>query len=132
MASDSTANLKKLLSEWGLLYGRRIEPEAMDVWIRLFSSTPPKLLDTALARVTQTSERMPTPGTLQKAIDVIRSESISTTTARIIGDGEDRNGIPCVFWSDEPTMPAYKANDCPEGRAFLALLGEMRQKKAMR
>lgn len=92
----------------------------------MFCSTPPKILSLALDRVSKTSERMPTPATLEKAIAAVRSEIGSpSTTPRIIAEGEDRNGIPCVYWSDEPTVPAYAAKNCPEGRSFLALLGDM-------
>lgn len=98
----------------------------MEVWIRQFQDVPAKVLSFANERVMQTSEKMPTPATLQKAIFAVRAEmGQNSSTPRIIGDGTDRNGIDCVFWSDEPTERAYQAKKCPEGRAFLALMSEM-------
>ena len=39
--------------------------------------------------------------------------------------GVGYNFVPCWFWSDAPTVPAYSAADCEEGRACLAKLREV-------
>jgi len=44
-------------------------------------------------------------------------------------EGVDDEGVPCWYWEDEGGKPAYKAADCPEGRAFLDALRALAVKK---
>lgn len=122
--TNSVETLERLLLEWSLIYGRKMDPEAIAIWVRMFSHTPPKILALALDRVTQSCERMPTPATLQKAIDSVKSELGTGFHGPTATDGTDRDGVPCVFWSDEPTVPAYAAQNCREGRMFLGMMSD--------
>jgi hypothetical protein len=126
--SNSIEILKQHLEEWSLLYGRRIDSQAMAVWIKLFANTPVHILTAALTKVVAESERMPPPGMLTKAIQIIYEQHPEWVPQHKIKyrTGEDARGVECVFWSDEPDTPAYRALDCPEGRAFIALLREWR------
>lgn len=99
----------------------------MAVWVRLFSKTSPLVLAKALDMITLNSERMPTPATLQRAIAEIRSGVIYGGGAPRHTEGIDRNNIPCWFWENDPTVPAYASSDCPEGKVFLALLADIAQ-----
>lgn len=119
--------LRDTLQEWGALHGRKIDEKAIDVWMRIFVNANAKVLGRALQRVTEECERMPTPGMLTKAIARAKEElQIGEAPKVTCIEGKDSNGVPCVFWSDEPyTSPAYRAKDCPEGREFLKVLAQV-------
>jgi len=121
---QSTELLRNTLNEWALLYNRRVTAEETEVWMKIFANTKVSILEKALQMVTHTAERMPAPGTLTKAIMSARDQNphLLDTEHLIWRAGVDRDNVPCVFWSDEPNMPAYKAQDCPEGRTFLSFL----------
>jgi len=119
--------LRDTLQEWGALHGRKIDEKAMEVWMRIFVNTNPRVLAYALKMVTEECERMPTPGMLTKAIARAKENlQISGTPRLTYIVGKDSNGVPCVFWSDESyTSPAYLAKDCPEGRQFMKMLAQV-------
>lgn len=100
----------------------------MEVWRKMFAVTPVRLMARALQQVTESSERMPTPATVKKAIDLILDKEpwLSPNFQKLptCVPGYDANGVPCVFWTDNPTVPAYSAKNCPEGRVFLNLMAE--------
>ena len=101
--------------------------------MRIFTATPPKVLALALETLTKSSERMPTPGHLSKAIEITYEKHPELCPDRKLwgAEGKDPKGVPCIYWSDEKMVPAYKAKDCPEGRAFLKLLREIAGKKSI-
>jgi hypothetical protein len=103
-----------------------VTDEEFDVWLRIFAGVHPDVLARALNSVTQNSERMPTPGTVTKAIAKAKEEmQIGEKPRLTCTAGKDSRGIPCVFWSDEPNVPAYRATNCPEGRLFLSTLASV-------
>lgn len=89
----------------------------------------------ALQKCTEDMQYMPKPGHLTKAIEEAKAELCWKEKGQLVSwQGKDANGIPCVFWSDDPRTPAYRAVDCPEGRNFLATLAKtagISQEKAM-
>jgi hypothetical protein len=123
----SSELLEKALTEWGSLYRKKFSEPELLVWKRIFIGTDYRILGLALEHVTVNAERMPTPGHLTKAIAMMRDkhpEFIEKTGIYWVA-GKDANGMACVFWSDEPVVPAYRAPDCAEGRAFLSTLRKM-------
>jgi hypothetical protein len=128
----STDALKERLQEWGGLYGRKIGDEAMEVWIRLFAKYPLLLLAKALDQVTRKCERMPTPGNVTRAIEMaLESEPWLSPHYKPnpkAMPGKDKEGVPCVYWEDEPMVPAYAAEDCKDGRAFLELMKKFKER----
>lgn len=127
--------LATALAEWGTLYRRKVEDAALEIWIRLFKIYRFEALTLALDRVTREAEHMPTPGDLTKALNSIIEQKpwlgLHWKHRLSYQEGQDEKGVPCVFWSDAPTIPAYRASDCPEGRMFLALLKDMANAKQM-
>lgn len=122
--------LQNTLQRWGALHGRKIEDSAVEVWMELFVNHPAQVLEIALKEASRLAERMPTPGLLTREIVKVYEAKPwlsphfkPTPTAT---EGVDKDGNPCFYWSDDPNTPAYKARECSEGRAFLALLSEMR------
>lgn len=108
------------------IYNRKLKSEAIDKWVELFGTVHPKLLVKALDRVTREAVSMPTPGVLTKAIESAKAELCWRDMPLITCvPGKNAKGVPCVFWSDDPLTPAYRAVDCPEGRAFLAAFAQM-------
>ncbi len=68
---------------------------------------------------------MPKPGHLTSAIAAAKAELLWKEEERLTCiEGTDAKGTRCVFWSDEPIVPAYRAVDCTEGRAFLLQLAK--------
>lgn len=83
--------------------------------------------------VTKTADRMPTPGHLTRAITQVQEEmNVGEGPRLTYREGEDARGIPCVFWSDQPDVPAYASKDCPEGRVFLAMMEDFKQQRQFR
>lgn len=121
----SPEQLRDALIEWGQLYNRRLGEPEIDVWMRLFSNTHPRLLQLALEKVTKESERMPTPGHLTKALALAREQVHFGDTRITHTEGWDRNKVPCWYWSDAPTVPAYRPQDCEEGCEVLKRLASL-------
>jgi hypothetical protein len=167
--------LHSTLDQWADLYGKRLSKEAIEVWMRIFVNTDARILAPALLRVTESSERMPTPGNLSKAIAIEREklgfagqpgerkcaclkcegtgwEIVDTKQhftvehtyhqakrcgchpqhAQVRAELEaiDDDGTPC--WIDARTGEyLYRADDCPEGREFLAKLRQVAGKMAL-
>jgi hypothetical protein len=121
---DSIELLRSTLNEWACLYGRKeVKDAEFDVWLRIFASERPDVLANALEKVTKECERMPSPGTLTKAIVRSREElQIRGAPPLRYSAGKDKQGVPCWYWSDDPKTPTYRAVDCEEGRRFLATL----------
>jgi len=40
-------------------------------------------------------------------------------------ESSDGEGTPCWFFADEPDVPAYRPQDCKQGRAFLGALANI-------
>jgi hypothetical protein len=129
--------LLRFLREWAALYGRKLHQESIDVWMRLFINTPPALLSRALEAVTSESERMPTPGTVKKAIGVARDlhglgkappDSYQFRKA-VMKDPERGNDVTVMIDPKEPDKPMFRSIDCPEGRALLASLEKYKTAK---
>jgi len=91
-------------------------------WSDLFADENPKLLAACFRRLAEESERFPTPRRMRSLLAEYRPSSNPALTHT---EGFDANGQPCWFWSDEPTVPAYSAADCEEGRKALAKLREI-------
>lgn len=66
--------LESSIRDWGLLHGKRLTEEALRSWMAIFMSVEPVVLSVALERLTKEAERMPTPGSLTKAIAAVRLE----------------------------------------------------------
>ncbi len=69
------------LEGWAAAFGKRLSPNAIAWWTRLFADEKPWLLAKALDQVTRTCERMPAPGHLTKAIGQVK-ESMPAPPAR--------------------------------------------------
>jgi hypothetical protein len=123
--------LQSTLSDWALLYGRTLSESEVEQWLKIFERYQVQLLSLALGYVTENSERMPAPGHLTKAVILMYERHPELVNHdKLVGyEGKDANGIACLYWSDETMVPAYKAKDCAEGRAFLAKLAEFRANK---
>ena len=121
---QSNELLRSTLNEWASLYNKKMLDAEAEIWMRIFRNTPPKVLALALDHLTKNAERMPAPGHLTKAISLTyeRHPELLSKTNLSFREGVDANGVKCIFWSDGPNVPAYRAVDCKEGRAFLALL----------
>jgi hypothetical protein len=130
----SSALLENALLEWGALYRRKFNTTELEAWKRIFIRTDPCILALALEEVTTKAERMPTPGHLTKAIAVVRDNhpELIPKTGLYFVPGKDPKGVPCVYWSDEAMVPAYRAQDCPEGKRYLAKLKEFFKAKDLK
>jgi len=115
--------------EWAALYGRDIKQGAIDVWIRIFVNADLHVLAKALELVTETAERMPTPGHLTKAISQVQDSMLCAmpdqytyrkVVAKDSGTGEMVNAV--VYDVDKDNTVCFRAQDCPEGREFLNAL----------
>ena len=127
MPKDSTELLRNTLQSWADLHSKNLTDQAIKVWLGIFADTRMRVLELALDYVTHTAERMPTPGTLTKAIALVyeRFPYLSEKERLTYRQGVDGKAVPCSYWSDEPGIPAYRAIDCAEGRAFLAQLAKV-------
>jgi hypothetical protein len=121
--------LLSYLTEWAALYGRKLKQEAINVWMRLFVSVPVGVLVIALEDVTTDSERMPTPGHLKKAISAARERLAFRTPPEeyqyrksMAKDPETGAMVTVLIDPKEQDALLYRAQDCPEGRAFLEKL----------
>jgi hypothetical protein len=130
----SVEYLENALVDWAALYRRNLKPAEVAVWKRIFIGTDPRILALALEEVTTKAERMPTPGHLTKAIAVVRDNhpELIPKTGLFMVPSKDAKGVPCVYWSDEAMVPAYRAQDCPEGRLYLAKLNEFFKAKDLK
>jgi len=130
---SSTELLRNTLTDWALLYGRTLSEGEVEQWMRIFARHPVRVLALALEYVTVNSERMPSPGHLTKAITLTYERHPELTPSRtpFATAGVDSHGVDCVYWSDAPTVPAYRAADCPEGQEFLSLLHRLGTGKAL-
>jgi hypothetical protein len=126
--------LEKALVEWAALYRRKMKDNEIAVWKRIFSATDPRILALALEEVTTKAERMPSPGHLSKAIAIVRDNhpELIPKTGLYYVLGRDSKGVACVYWSDEGLVPAYRAQECPEGRNYLAKLKEFFKSKDLK
>src|SRR5437588_825476 len=125
---SSLTRLQNILAEWGQLYNRKITQQQVDAWIRIFRNTDPTILGDALELVTRTSERMPTPGSLTKALQQIREKRFANAPPQDqfqfkkshAQDHETGETVDVLIDSDGAAM--FTAVDCPEGRQFLNML----------
>ena len=101
---------------------RKPSAATIDAWSDLFADENPSLLAACFRRLAEESERFPTPRRMRSLLAEYKS---SSNPALTYTEGFDANGQPCWFWSDEPTVPAYRGVDCEEGRKGLAKLSEI-------
>jgi hypothetical protein len=101
---------------------RKPSAATIDVWSDLFADENPRLLAACFRRLAEESEKFPTVRRMRGLLAECRP---SSNPALTYTEGFDANGVPCWFWSDEPTVPAYSAADCEEARERLAKLREL-------
>lgn len=114
-------SLSDTLKTWAALYSKKLDSHAVEKWVDLFVDTDARVLAAALDKLTREAERMPTPGMLTKTISLVVEQHPEWQPMQRLRyrSGRDTQGTACVFWSDDPSVPAYRAVDCPEGRKFL-------------
>lgn len=129
------------------VYGVKENPSRVDVFVRHLKTVPLETLKKAFDKAEIAFEKMPSP----KKVGELCGEFMPSQSWRYnFQPGHDREGTPCLLdpdpdcdacrepWSKHPTLTCakpvdklgarymYKPQDCPEGRAFLAKLREVR------
>lgn len=94
----------------------------INAWKGLFSKENARLLAMCFRRLVEESDRFPPPRRMRALLAECKPAGNPALTYR---QGFDAKGQPCWFWSDAPTVPAYLAADCDEGRACHAELREL-------
>lgn len=115
--------LDKFLNDlWDTLEGvfrGNISQETRDIWKSFLEKCDRGAIFKSVQEICKREDRMPS---LAKILHYVRVytkiELLSYKT------GFDEKGTPCVYWSDAPRTPAYRATHCPEGKQFLALLAQ--------
>jgi hypothetical protein len=115
-----------LASVSAALNQRPPRPATVDVWASLFTGENPRLLAKCFRRLAEESERFPAPRRMRSLLSDYKS---SNNPALTHTEGFDAEGQPCWFWSDEPSVPAYNAANCPEWLEDWAKLRELCQTK---
>jgi hypothetical protein len=131
---QSIGLLQNTLSSWALIYDRPIIDKVMEQWFGIFGHIDPEILREALILTTTESKRMPTPGFLTAAIDRVRErKNFNPSRKRAehysqIEEVDAETGKPIVVRLYSDGTKGYRAEDCPEGRAFLESLRGFRRK----
>ena len=114
------------------LFGRKVNEEQLDSMKRVYSETlgrmPLDAISRGFAKAERTCDRMPTP----KLMRELCSEFISGGSRYHFGDGwgedpETKQRVRVKVDQDTGEV-LYKAENCPEGREFLATLRRMSRK----
>ena len=120
--SDNYAVIEMGLEMMGEAIGKTITDQKRKVWHRLFDSFHGPALGKAFRYVCDYYDRFPSAKEFR---ELVLSFSPSKNSApSIIRNDHDEEGKPCVYWSDEPGVPAYATKNCPEGRSFLKLMAQ--------
>ena len=101
---------------------RKPSAATTDAWLDLFDGENPRFLAACFHRLAVESDKFPTPRRMRSLLAEFKP---SATPRLTYVEGFDAKGQPCWFWSDNPTVPTYLANDCEEGRAAWAKLREL-------
>jgi hypothetical protein len=104
-----------------------LKSETKVAWQRQLGHIPEYAVKAAAKSICQNEDKMPS---LAMIIRYTRNH-ISKPSFPLHSEGEDDAGVKCWYWADEGGQPAYKAADCPEGRAFLSALKKLAVKKDM-
>jgi hypothetical protein len=102
--------------------------DTVDVWTDLFAGENPQLVAKCFRRLAEEVERFPPPRRMRSLLAEYKPSGNAALTHT---EGSDKNGKPCWFWSDAPTVPTYRPTDCEEGRALLAALNELGKQKRL-
>ena len=114
--SNSQSNrdlVETALDTFGAAFHRRVSEETRNLWHELFDMERGWIVAKAIHDICMNDEKMPTPKRMREAIAAYKSNTMNSPTYT---PGFDNDGVPCVFWSDEPTIPAYSAENSPIGR----------------
>lgn len=124
--------LRTSLSQWAEAFGRKLNVNTVEWWLRTFDKENPVVLAKAIELVTRTCERMPAPGTLTKAIADIRETTQCQPSTKysyikvVAKDEETGRMVDAIIYDNDPNTVCFRAADCKEGREFLALLAKWR------
>jgi hypothetical protein len=94
----------------------------INVWKALFSNENARVLAMCFRRLVEESDRFPPPRRMRGLLAEFKPRGIPALTHTA---GFDAAGRPCWFWSDEPTAPAYRPQDCQEGLEYLARMRKL-------
>jgi hypothetical protein len=94
----------------------------VNVWKELFRKENAHRLAMCFRRLLEESEKFPSPRRMRSLVAEFKPSGNPALTHT---EGFDKDRKPCWFWSDAPTVPAYLAADCDEGRACRAKLREL-------
>ena len=94
-----------------------------EFWEQRLRHVPRRILFKAVESICNNEDKMPS---LAMILRYVRNMTSFTNQPRHF-EGVDRNGVRCWYWEDKPSEPTYGAKDCPEGRAYLALLEEYKE-----
>jgi hypothetical protein len=108
------------------VFGKKQNSEMARVFSEVLIHYPESVLMKAFSRAERECERMPTPKVMRA---LCNEEMPSQAWQYDFKRGIDPNRIPCLI---DPTGKGdkkfmYRAEDCPEGRAFLAKLREIQK-----
>ncbi|MFZ0634325.1 MAG: hypothetical protein WA755_20255 [Candidatus Acidiferrales bacterium] len=109
------------LTMMGGAFRAKISELMVITWKELFEREDPRLLRKAFRKIADRDDRFPTPARLHRVLGDLKPQAGGPTHT----EGFDKDGVPCWFWSDEPTIPAYRAKDCTEGQVLLATLARI-------
>lgn len=109
----------------GGIFGRKVTEPLIAVFQDVLRGYPVSVLKNSFTKAESQCERMPTPKMMRA---ICNEEMPSQAWKYQYRPTVDRDGIKCWIDPDPPNKHEellYRAEDCPEGREFLAKLGEI-------
>ena len=107
----------------GGIFGRKVTEPLIAVFQDVLRGYPVAVLKNSFTKAESQCERMPTPKMMRA---ICNEEMPSQSWKYQYRPTVDRDGIKCWIDPDPPNKHEellYRAEDCPEGREFLAKLG---------
>lgn len=132
----STGSSEDVIGHWlklyQAMYRQEISEELSEAYrIGLAELKQPALLQRALERTLKTAKYFPTVAEIREAyeLECDKPGTGSSYKHTAVPAKDPETGRPVIAWlyDDDPKPELhYRAEDCPEGRAFLALLRKLK------
>lgn len=110
------------------VFRSKLKPETKGEWQRQLAHIPDHAIRSAVRSICQSEDRMPSLGMIMR----YSRNFLPGLNATRHSEGEDDAGVKCWYWEDEGGKPSYRAQDCEEGRQFLAKLKKLSLAKDMK